>query len=842
MNGVALAIVLVFVSQFSSSLWAQSQQLLARIEAARQRKAQGSAQQALQAYGAILPEVRSAGQPSLLAEVLGETSQTAVTVGNYALGIQYGSESAAISGRTGDIKTAGLAFNSIGLANLYQGTYPAALAAFQRSLELAEAGNDAEAASVRLCNIGIVHFFQGQYLDALQSYERALRKSEQLASAMSNGRQLALGNLAVLYEQLGQNEVALGYYRRAQAAAAALRSPEYAQLLSNIGTLYRRMGDPVKALQMYQEALRVFARTPHSDGQTRVLENIGIVYALDYKKPTRALESFTEALHLAETSGNRRQIVAAHLFRGEALFRLGLIRESGEAYETALAGAADIGAVEEQWTAYYGLGRAQQHGGQADRAQGSYQKAIAVIENIRGGLGVASLKSEFLANKRNVYDAYIAAVLGSGSRDDGRMFELFEQARSRNLQEALHQAARNTNLRAIRERLDPGSMLVEFWLGESEMAALWISRERTSLIRKDLTPEDLAALRSLGEGLAESDDASWRQRAQRAGMLLLSGAPLSPDVSHLFIVPDGILSSLPFEILPVGVSAPLLVERVAVSYLPSGALLIRPEPRRRRMLPWNSQFVGFGDPLSTSKDQITGDPGWNRLPDSAREVRAIASELPGRSELHLGTDNLKRHLLGQAALRGSVLHLSTHAAADTLEPARSRILFTPEGRAESSKYLFWKEVQSLSLTGVELVTLSACETEGGKLVPGEGIQSFSRAFLAAGADATVTALWRVADGPTAEFMSVFYRYLARGTSKAEALRQAKLAFLRPGSSFQAPRFWAAFVLNGDGRESLTPVVSWSSLVIGVGVIALAAIGLRRAWGRRPRRTVEIRRS
>ena len=33
---------------------------------------------------------------------------------------------------------------------------------------------------------------------------------------------------------------------------------------------------------------------------------------------------------------------------------------------------------------------------------------------------------------------------------------------------------------------------------------------------------------------------------------------------------------------------------------------------------------------------------------------------------------------------------------------------------------------------------------------GEGVQSFSRAFLAAGARSTVTTLWRVADGPTAE--------------------------------------------------------------------------------------------
>src|SRR3712207_7447999 len=41
----------------------------------------------------------------------------------------------------------------------------------------------------------------------------------------------------------------------------------------------------------------------------------------------------------------------------------------------------------------------------------------------------------------------------------------------------------------------------------------------------------------------------------------------------------------------------------------------------------------------------------------------------------------------------------------------------------------------------------------------EGVQSFSRAFLAAGARSTVTTLWRVADEPTADFMEVFYHHL-----------------------------------------------------------------------------------
>ncbi len=155
-----------------------------------------------------------------------------------------------------------------------------------------------------------------------------------------------------------------------------------------------------------------------------------------------------------------------------------------------------------------------------------------------------------------------------------------------------------------------------------------------------------------------------------------------------------------------------------------------------------------------------------------------------------------------------MLHFSTHATVDATDPNRSRMLFTPERGSPGSEYLFWPEVAALPLSGIDLVTLSACDTEGGKMVRGEGVQSFSRAFLAAGARSTVTTLWRVADAPTADFMRRFYLRLAQGETKAAALRAAKLSFLRSGNQLAQPQYWAAFVLNGDGRVPIPRVIPW----------------------------------
>ena len=60
-------------------------------------------------------------------------------------------------------------------------------------------------------------------------------------------------------------------------------------------------------------------------------------------------------------------------------------------------------------------------------------------------------------------------------------------------------------------------------------------------------------------------------------------------------------------------------------------------------------------------------------------------------------------------------------------------------------------------------------------------------------------LWAVEDSPTAALMSRFYRGILRDRLPAgRALREAQLA-VRSEPRWSAPRYWAAFVLEGDWR-------------------------------------------
>jgi CHAT domain-containing protein len=260
----------------------------------------------------------------------------------------------------------------------------------------------------------------------------------------------------------------------------------------------------------------------------------------------------------------------------------------------------------------------------------------------------------------------------------------------------------------------------------------------------------------------------------------------------------------------------------------------------RTRLPWQQQLVGFGDPAvigggessltSAPRGEITGS-----LPASGEEIRGIARMSAGRTKLFLGADDRKRTFFASSHSGAALLHVSTHAVADMDDPERSRLLFSPDEPGQPNNYLFLKELYDLDLRGTSLATLSACDTERGRLVPGEGIQAFSRALLAAGSRSALTTLWRVPDEPTSQFMQHFYFYLLKKhQSKAEALRLTKLEFLHSGTELSHPRYWAAFVLNGDGAEPVPRFIPWQILAIPIPIIALAVFIFFRARPKKKR--------
>ncbi|HEX8410646.1 MAG TPA: CHAT domain-containing protein [Thermoanaerobaculia bacterium] len=756
------------------------------------------------------------------ADQLLDRATAQIDEGEYEAAVAPAREAAKLYAALGDARNQTAALNEAGLAQMYAGLYPEARASLEQALRVAVAAKDAEGIVEERMNLASVDFFTGRYADAAVHYDAAGRVIEAHPAAewTRRRRRILLANRAALDQRLGRYEEALAAYRLALADVTDVRPDEHAQMLTNLGVLYRRMGDPYKALDAYDRARALFVADRHVDGELGVLKNRGIVLALDLQRLDEARTTFADAFARATAAGNAREALQARLYGAETNLRLRKAAEASREFRAAYQSAVELETVEEQWKALYGLARAATLLGDDAAATAHLRNAVAVIEQIRDAIRIPSLRSDFFNDKREVFDALIALRLRHGAGAE-ELFALIERGHSRGWRERVGLKSA-IELKAIQRALPEDAVLLDYWTSSFGAAVVAVTRNTA---RVHPIQVDAESIRALADALPRGAGSAWSPPAAKIAAQLLP--PLAADKTHVVIVTDRALGSIPFELLPV--AGRPLVERHAVTYMPTAALLLRvTAPARRFAPPWTPQFRGFGDPVFGSA-ALEDERQVGRLPASAKEVKAIASELGGEPILRLGEDDRKEHL--QQASAAPLLHIASHAFVDPGAIEQSRILFSARQLGGPATYLFLNEAYELPLSKVELAVLSACDTERGRLLAGEGVESFSRAFLAAGARSTVTTLWRVPDTTTASFMRVFYHHLQRGATRAEALRRAKLRFLESGQPLNDPHYWAAFVLTGEGLRPVSTSLRWSTIIAAAIAIVLIAAFAIWAWRR-----------
>ena len=174
-----------------------------------------------------------------------------------------------------------------------------------------------------------------------------------------------------------------------------------------------------------------------------------------------------------------------------------------------------------------------------------------------------------------------------------------------------------------------------------------------------------------------------------------------------------------------------------------------------------------------------------------------------------------------------VVHIASHFVVETGSGAEPFLMLGGEDAREAKGYewdLSEMEDSTVAFHGTRLLTLSACST-GKDYTSRNGLEMDSLGMIAQqkDAEAVLATLWDVNDASTSRLMSDFYERWVKHAAdgKAEALRQAQLAFLRgpavaPGSrggrgfetvpestsvaqeaEYSHPFYWAPFVLIGN---------------------------------------------
>ena len=170
------------------------------------------------------------------------------------------------------------------------------------------------------------------------------------------------------------------------------------------------------------------------------------------------------------------------LYRGETLYRMEKIAEAGREFTAALAEADKLGTVEEQWKAVNAIGKIALKKGQRETSEAKFRDAIQRIESLRSQLQLSGFKADFLADKRDVYDALIKLLLERN--DAAGAFEFMERSRARVFQDRFFGGKLSPDaltLQSIQTRLDPQTALIEFWAGSDGVAAVWVTRESAGI-------------------------------------------------------------------------------------------------------------------------------------------------------------------------------------------------------------------------------------------------------------------------------------------------------------------------------------------------------------------------
>lgn len=254
---------------------------------------------------------------------------------------------------------------------------------------------------------------------------------------------------------------------------------------------------------------------------------------------------------------------------------------------------------------------------------------------------------------------------------------------------------------------------------------------------------------------------------------------------HLCIWPNGPLHYLPYHLLEA--NGRIVAEKWTVTQVPSLGFLRAPSAGSHH--PPGRGLVAFA---SAAGGVLHGLPRQDALEAHASQV---ASAMGGRAIL--GSDATPRRLITEL-VGARYVHLAAHGAHNEWASWYQCLFLSPDSDGDGRVFAY--DILQADLRGVELVTMSSCESALGRFDVIDNLRGLPAAFLSAGASAVIGCLWPVHPQVATDFFGLLYERLAENPDRRAAFRAAQLATRRRHPAF---RDWGSFCFIGDWRSTRT---------------------------------------
>ncbi|MDP8226552.1 MAG: CHAT domain-containing protein, partial [Candidatus Celaenobacter polaris] len=672
-------------------------------------------------------------------------------------------------------------------------------------------------------------------------------------------------NIGSVYQSWEQYDKAIEYYRKALAITEELGMKEgIARVLNNIGSVYQSWEQYDKAIEYYRKALAIDEELSRKEGIAIRLNNIGLVYE-SWGQYDKAIEYYRKALTINEELGGKGDIALNLNNIGSSYFELKKYKE----------------------------------------AEYNFNKSIEIKEKLRL-TAEGAVRRDYLASQIETYQLLISTYIRSNK--PALAFSTTELSSAKYLIEQMVERLKEKDIlfegiKNYQKKLNNNTAIINYSnINLVESARIVVDKNNIFAIevsKKDLTSNINIKYKNVISNAVENlrgikikekekdeiltkieEDYDFEKIINYYRLLLSKSNPGSKEEEtiqyigkelykflfgsiekqlkgkdELIIIPDGVLSFLPFEtlIMPDG---RYLIEKYHIKYTQS--LTVSEIIAKRKYNENRKPLLAFGgavyDELSYETDIVKSEKHleyltnetllslnrgqdvrkayaslelseWKNLPGTLAEVKAL-QYLIKDSDIYTGKsvdESRVKSLSKKGGLREyKVLHFATHGLVVPEIPELSAIVLSLSKNEYNNEdgYLTMKEILGLDINA-DFVNLSACETGLGKIYGGEGVVGLTQSFLIAGANGLSVSLWQVADESTMKFMIGVYKLVQdKGMSYDRAITEMKRAFIsgavstekydkkrglilndndlinKKPNNYSSPFYWAPFVYYG----------------------------------------------
>ena len=774
--------------------------------------------------------------------------------------------------------------------DLYQEAEKFLLAARERFAAL----NDQKQLAKIDNNLAIIYSSQHKFRRAEELYDQALKRARDGGFVLTQAEiEASMGNLALFQ---GRYDRALDYLEQSRRKYAALGMPHHSAVAQQeIADAYLELNLAPEAAEIYERVTKTFSELGMQSERARALAQHGRalillgrmeqahallaearrLYAAEGNPVGEAMVTITEA-QLHHTEGNyqeasasallaeeplaaagtwRRQLLARWL-RGESARVQGQVDEARNLLESTLADAEQLAQPDIAQRCHTSLGLLAASAGDTERAEDYFQRAVALIEDLRAPLPAEEFRTAFFADKLIPYNELVRLCLNDTSR--GRTSEALcyvERARSRALLDVLggslrlrfhardpFEAELLARLEELREELNwfysrinrtPGGDAADEMtrlheaVRERESETLEITRQLQQRKQSILTHVQTLDTDELQRRL--STDTALVEYTSLDGELLAfvatgEGIEVVRDLGGEAEV-NALIAQLRFQIdaLRFGARAlrkhlPNLTKRIQSHLQALHALLLRPVldrtgERRLIIAPHRALYYVPFHALHDGTSYLIERREVAYAPSAIVLLHCMAQpQRPLQRALLMGvadeqTPRVSEEIAALAPLFPESVALlnerATLAALQEYAPGADILHLACHGQFRPDNPLFsslrlgdgWLTVRDTYNLDLKcgLAALSACETGVNEVAPGDELIGLARGFFSAGAPSLLLSLWTVDDEATAELMASFYKLLLAGNAPAAALRAAQLEQLKKQPH---PFFWSPFMIVG----------------------------------------------